>query len=187
MNERFAVPQNVKLFLEKVFKTFNLKDGLLLPLWRPCICNEVMSAERTAAYANEDTRLNRPIGRRNVWTRWQNHLFTGTSTVRSSTRSPSATPGKTQLCVKVVAPALLTLIVRHESRPDLHEHRPSCLILRVHKLRDARLACDKWSFFGFSTFKCFWFLGAMKWVLGGEFLLYPASVTRVTPQTVDKS
>lgn len=62
-------------------------------------------------------RSSRPIGWRNVWTQWQNHLFTGTSTVRSSTRSPSATPGKTQLRVNSVAPAPLTLIAPAWERP----------------------------------------------------------------------
>lgn len=102
------------------------------------------SAVRMATYANGGTRLSSPIGWRNVWTQWQNHLFTGTSTVRSSTRSPSATPGKTQLRVNVVAPAPLTLIVRHESSPDLQEHHPSCLIFWVHKLRHSRRANCPW-------------------------------------------
>lgn len=102
------------------------------------------SAVRMAADANRGIRQSRPIGCRNVWTQWQNHLFTGTSTARSSTRSPSATPGKTQLRVNVVAPAPLTLIARHESGPDLHEHHPSCLIFWVHKLRHSRRVNCPW-------------------------------------------
>lgn len=120
---------------------------VLCPLWGVCVfvmrwCQQ--SAVRMAAYANVGTRLSGPIGWRNVWTQWQNHLFTGTSTVRSSTRSPSATLGKTQLHVNVVVPAPLPLIVRHKSSPDLQEHHPSCLIFWVHKLRHSRRVNCPW-------------------------------------------
>ncbi len=55
--------------------------------------------------------------RGNVWTHWQNHSFTNTSTLRSSTCSPSTTPMNTQLCVNSVTAALRTLIDTAHRQP----------------------------------------------------------------------
>ncbi len=141
-----------------------------------------------AACANGGVRQSRSTGWRNVWTQWQNHLFTAASTVRSSARSPSATPGKTQLCVNVGAPVLF-----HFDRPT--RERPWSLGTPpiLSDILSAQTETFQMSELPWQKIALWVFSSCMLWASwhsevgpGWEFPLLTASVTGAAAQNVEQ-